>query len=160
MKNDTDNFDNFEVIIKERGGFFYLYLKEFNLIAKADSLENAHSNLKSKFITHLVEIEEAGLTEKNHNHNSFIDKREIGRFVTHFSLATLIITFGLALLVAFTSSVIKYHSHKAERKIETAFKPVEQDKQAERLDRFRAKINVLKPYVKEIQLLFDDKNEK
>lgn len=139
MKNNE-----FATFIRKKGDDYIAFVPKLAIIKKGKSLDSLYSETEEE-----ISIRSPKVVNKTIN-TGFYKK-----LITAFSVCTfLMLIFVIATNVGL-KQVANHKYLRFERKLNESLNPT-QEKQLERIERFKAQLRKAKPYIKELKSLLDD----
>lgn len=160
------NSARFRTIIEKSGDEYVCAIPELCLITVAEDSATALSSIEHKKNDYFQKMLSYGLEEDFSLPMNFVQLQERSHFwndLKFFLIKNIVLTMCLILLVSVSGFVAGYFfkqgvvffEGRVTEKVGYVFNSTDQ-KQEERIDKFKEKIKSLKPYVKEIKKLFED----
>lgn len=142
----------FEVSIVKKEGQFFGYIKELGITHKASTLQAVYDGVNEKkesYINDIIEMEIEDLIM-----GDAFKLPKMNNLWTNFLLKTLLFTIifvgPISLSLNSFANKMTYQFDRIDHRLEEALNPSE-EKSKERLDRFQATLEKLKPYLLEIK---------
>ena len=151
---------NYSIILKKKGDLFFLRIPQLGLIVSDKDLSHAHDLLEEKKNDYFSQQEEIGEFDpvllapksiENTGQQSGISTKKIITF--SFAFHAVSILFNLVIVGVLFLAVSKPLSRMG-KKFTT-----ERMKNPERIERFRGKMEVIKPYINEINNVFSSEQK-
>lgn len=140
----------YPVIIKEINSKIILFVPKLNILVESNTLNEAYEIYKKEKVTfynRLAHIEALhlipSLSEKTNNYKQV----EIKKILIERVISFFIVLIFLALI----SVIIGHKISKSTKKINEAFTPVTIERSDARLQRFKEKLTIAAPYIREIK---------
>jgi len=174
-EKEPENYD-FDAVLGKRGGRYYFYISELQVIAEGETVESAYQEMLRKKSERIDELRQAGRLEdlpapgKMFREPGF-DRRGFGMF----ALKSLVVGFILMLLVTFAGNTAgnmiasgvtsgKFYVNRLplellnrmeDEIIRLAQEDASPEEQEELRRSLRILVNRLEPYADEIKVLFE-----
>jgi len=143
--------------IVKRDDKFFCIIDELSIVAEGETLSEAYLKAEKETEDYFSKIKEYGLDQEYISYSSREDETNSTiDFIKRFAISGIfVVLFFIISGVAFgVSAKIGYNSiatYKANKTKELA-----KDKMSD-IDRFKNKLNIIKPYIKEIKKAFNEK---
>lgn len=145
----------YPIILSEKDKKFIIYVPKLQIYVEENSLDLAYEKYnkeKQSFYTRLEKIEALHLIPALNAESKILNRIEFKKvLIERFTSFIFTAIFWLLLL-----SVVIHQIGKGTNKVGEAFVPVEPAKQAERMQKFREKMDVLAPYIHEVKRVFNE----
>lgn len=165
----TDNSEikkiasEYKTIVSHKEGTYYLLIPELGIAEQSTNLDEGYKTVefkKLKYITRMFEIKAENQITPPGNPGDFFEtqntlKNHVSRYIILFGLIVTGSLIAGGLGGALVGKSISFSISKLERKIDNAL--IQDDKKREqRLERFKAKLDYFKPYIREVKSAFDE----
>jgi hypothetical protein len=140
----------YPIIVSEKQSKICIFVPKLHLFAESDSLQSAYqalNNEKIAFYNRLSNIDSLHLIPELLDEPQFLKRLDLQKIIVERGISfVLTLVFWILIL-----SIVGHQINKAGSKLNEAFVPVTPEKQQERMLNFKAKLDVVSPYWKEIK---------
>ena len=145
----------YPVLVHQSSESFNLFVPSLSIYINATTPDEAFIELdkeKVKYYKRLENFDSLHLIPELTNKPSFFRKDKIIKIIFEKTISFLLALFLSLLLVA----IVFHQLNKSIGKVSEAFNPVESQKKEERLDKFKEKLKVASPYIREIKKVINE----
>ncbi len=154
------NLDDFigrayPVIISQKNNRFHLFIPKLSLFVESDTLQEAFDlsvSEKKAYYERLAAIDSLHLIPSVDGNISFKDRIDLTKIFSERIVSFLLTLIFWVLIVLLAGHQI----NKAIRKMNESLGPTTPEQKEERLERFKEKLQVVAPYIKEVKKVFNE----
>lgn len=145
----------YPVIISQKSGKFQLFIPKLSLFAESDTLQGVYDlsvSEKRSYYERLAAIDSLHLIPTIDNTIRFKDRVDLIKIFSE-RLVSFFLTLIFWVLIIL---LIGHQANKAIRKMNESLGPTAPEQKEERLERFKEKLQVVAPYIKEVKKVFNE----